>query len=163
MAGKALETYLNDHLAGARLGVDLAGQIRDQAEGDLKTTMAHLTAEIEEDREKLTEVMDRVGASQNQVKQATAWVTEKASRLKLSELGGLLGGDDDYGLFMSLETLVLGVNGKLRLWIALKQQAAEHEGLDPVELEALAERARKQIDVLDRERLAAAARALAAD
>ncbi len=160
MAMKSLETYMNDHLAGSRLGVDLAAQIRDRAEGtELHATMAKLTAEIEEDREKLSELMERVGAAENQVKQATAWVAEKASRLKLSDFGGLVGGDEDYGMFMSLETLVLGVNGKLRLWEALKQQAANHEGLDPIELEALAERARGQIAVLDRERLAAASQA----
>lgn len=164
MASKALETYLNDHLAGSRLGADLAAQIRDRAGGtDLHPAMAKLTAEIEEDRQALTEVMDRVGAAQNQVKQATAWVSEKASRLKLSELGGLIGGDEDYGMYISLETLELGVNGKLCLWQTLKQQAAEHDGLDPIELEALADRARSQIAVLDRERLAAATRAFAAD
>jgi hypothetical protein len=164
MSEKALETYLNDHLAGSRLGVDLAKQIRDRAEGTpLHGTMTRIAAEIEEDRQKLTELMERVDASQNQIKQATAWVGEKASRLKLSELGGLLGGDETYGLFMSLETLELGVAGKLRLWEALKDVAVDHDGLDPVELEALAARAREQRDTLERERLAAAKRALSGD
>ncbi len=161
MSKKSLETYLNDHLAGSRLGHDLAEQIRDRAESaELKAAMTKLVEEISEERDKLAEIMDRVGASQNQLKQTTAWLGEKASRLKLSELGGLLGGDEDYGMFMSLETLVLGVNGKLRLWEALKQQAPHHDGLDPAELEHLAQMAREQIAVIDRERLAAAARAL---
>ena len=33
MATNALETYLNDHLAGSRLGVDLADQLRDMSAG----------------------------------------------------------------------------------------------------------------------------------
>ncbi len=163
MSDKALETYLNDHLAGSRLGVDLASQIRDRSEGTpLHETMTWVATEIEEDRERLTELMERVGASENQVKHATAWVAEKASRLKLSDFGGLLGGDEDYGLFISLETLELGVTGKLRLWEALKEVAVHHDGLDAVELEALADRARNQRDALQRERLAAALQALPA-
>lgn len=161
MATKSLETYLNDHLAGSRLGVDLARQIRDRADTpELRDATGKIADEIDAERDKLTAMMDRVGASQNQVKQTTAWLGEKASRLKLSELGGLLGGDENYGVFISIEALELGVTGKLRLWEALRQQAGQHDGLDPVELEELAEQARKQIDVLERERLAAAARAL---
>jgi O-acetylhomoserine/O-acetylserine sulfhydrylase-like pyridoxal-dependent enzyme len=125
--------------------------------------MTWVAAEIAEDRDKLTELMERVGASQNQVKQATAWVAEKASRLKLGDFGGVLGGDEDYGLFMALETLKLGVAGKLSLWDALAKVAAEHDGLDPVELAALADRASKQLDALERGRLDAASRALADD
>jgi hypothetical protein len=164
MAAKALETYLNDHLAGSRLGVDLAGQIRDRTEGtELHATMVTLAADIEADRDKLTEIMARLGASQNHVKQATAWVGEKASRLKLSSAGGVLGGDEDYGLFMSLETLELGVTGKLGLWEALTRVASEHDGLNPAELETLAERARTQRDILERARLDVAASALDAN
>jgi hypothetical protein len=163
MSEKSLETYLNDHLAGSKLGVDLAEQIRDRSEGTpLHETMTWVAAEISEDRDKLSELMERVGASENQVKQATAWVAEKASRLKLSDFGGLLGGDEEYGLFISLETLELGVAGKLRLWEALKEVAVHHDGFNAAELEALAERARNQRDALERERLAAALRALSA-
>ena len=55
MATKSLETYLNDHLAGS---TPRRGPRRDRSatarEGTLKTTMAQIAAEIEEDREKLT-------------------------------------------------------------------------------------------------------------
>jgi hypothetical protein len=33
MADKAIDVYLNDHLAGAMLGVDLANQIQAQSHG----------------------------------------------------------------------------------------------------------------------------------
>jgi hypothetical protein len=161
---KALETYFNDHLAGSKLGVDLAKQIVERCEGTpLEAPMKQIAAEIESERDTLTDMMERVGASENQVKQATAWVGEKASRLKLSGVGGLLGGDDDYGLFMSIETLKLGVTGKLGLWEVLEQQAPFHDGLDPAELRTLADRARKQRDTLELARLEVGARALDAD
>jgi hypothetical protein len=161
MASKTLETYLNDHLAGSRLGLDLAKQIRDRTEGTpLYETLTQIAAEIEDERDRLTNLMERLGASENQVKQATAWVGEKASRLKLSDLGGLIGsGDEDYGLFISLETLELGVIGKMRLWEALKEVSPLHDGLDPAQLEGLAAQARRQRDQLEQARLAVAKRA----
>jgi len=163
MSSKPLETYLNDHLAGSTLGADLAKRLCERTEGTpLHEALTWIALEIEEDRETLTKLMERLGASENPVKQATAWVGEKASRLKLSELGGLIGSNDDtYGLFLSLETLSLGVEGKLRFWLALKHVAAEHDGLDPAELQELADRARKQRDALERARLDAASAALA--
>ncbi len=33
MADKAMDVYLNDHLAGAKLGSDLAKQLRARSEG----------------------------------------------------------------------------------------------------------------------------------
>ena len=76
--------------------------------------------------------MERVGASQNQVKQATAWVAEKASRREARRDHRRR--DDDYGCSCRSRRSALGVAGKLCLWEALKQQAADHEGLDPSEL-----------------------------
>jgi hypothetical protein len=48
-----MDTYLNDHLAGSTLGIDLAKQIRDRAEGRMRALMETIAAEIEEDRETL--------------------------------------------------------------------------------------------------------------
>ena len=106
MADKAMDTYLNDHLAGSTLGVDLAKQIRDGSEAPLRELMERIAAEIEEDRETLIELMDRIGTSKNPVKKATAWMTEKASRAKFS---GLSSGEPDVGGLMALESLTLGV------------------------------------------------------
>ena len=60
--------------------------------------------------------------SKNPVKQATTWLAEKASRVKLS---GMSSGEDELGTFLALETLSLGVEGRKRLWIALKQVQGE--------------------------------------
>jgi hypothetical protein len=51
MADRAIDVYLNDHLAGAMLGSDLATQIRERHEGSpLGDLMSSIAAEIEEDR-----------------------------------------------------------------------------------------------------------------
>ena len=147
MAHKALDTYLNDHLGGSMLGSDLAEQIRERSEGTpLRDMMATITPEIQEDRETLIDLMEQLGTSKNPVKQVTAWIAEKASRVKF---GGASSGEPDFGLFMALETLTLGVEGKLAMWKALKQIADEHAPL-----------AESQHDALENERLATSGRVL---
>ncbi|HYJ50547.1 MAG TPA: hypothetical protein VEX12_11580, partial [Microbacterium sp.] len=85
MADKPMDVYLNDHLGGAMLGTELAQQIRDRADGSpLGGVMRRIAAEIEEDRETLTELMDQLGVTRNPVKQVTGWVAEKASKVKFS-------------------------------------------------------------------------------
>ena len=153
-----LDVYLNDHLGGAMLGGDLAEQIRDQSKGTpLGEVMTRIAAEIEEDRDTLVELMERVGASRNPVKQVTGWVAEKASRVKFS---GATSGDADLGNFMALESLRLGVAGKKCLWLALQAVRSEHEALATIDLDRLIERAATQEETLERERMAAGARAL---
>ena len=158
MADKAMDVYLNDHLGGAMLGSDLAEQIRDQSEGTpLSDVMTTVAAEIEEDREALVELMERMGTSRNPVKQVTGWMAEKASRVKFS---GVTSGEPDQGLFMALESLRLGVAGKKGLWLVLQQVRNDYEALAAVDLDRLIERAGSQEQTLERERVAAGTRAL---
>ena len=158
MAHKAMDVYLNDHLGGATLGSDLAGQIRELAEGTpLAGVMATLHAEIEEDRETLVALMESLGVTRNPVKQATGWLAEKASRVKFS---GLSSGERDHGIFMALESMALGVQGKGSLWRALREVRAEYRPLADLDLDALIVRADAQHATLERERLVVAARAL---
>src|SRR6478609_6898773 len=127
MADRAMDVYLNDHLAGATLGSDLAEQIRDRHEGTpLGELMGSLAPEIDQDRDALLELMDRMDVSQNPLKQATGWVAEKASRVKFSGAGS---GEPDQGAFMALETLTLGVEGKASMWKALKAVQSHYTAL----------------------------------
>ena len=161
MAHKALDVYLNDHLAGAMLGTDLAEQIGDMAEGTpLEDTMRDISAEIEQDRQSLIELMEALGTTKNPVKQLTTWLAEKASRPKFS---GFTSGTPEQGMFMALESLMLGVGGKLALWRALREVEGDHPALAEAPLDALIQRALSQQELLDRERLAAGRRALSAD
>ncbi len=158
MADKAMDVYLNDHLGGAMLGSDLAEQIRDQSEGTpLGDVMTTIAAEIEEDREILLELMERMGTSRNPVKQVTGWMAEKASRVKFS---GATSGEPDQGVFMALESLRLGVAGKKGLWLVLQQVRGDYDALADLDLARLIERAETQEQTLERERIAAGTRAL---
>jgi hypothetical protein len=158
MAPRPLDVYLNDHLGGSTFGSELAKQIRDRSKGTaLGELMATIAAEIDEDRETLLALMEQLGTAKSPLKQAITWVAEKASRVKFS---GATSGGPEVGLFLALETLVLGVTGKLAMWTALAEIAAEHPPLQSADLERLIARARSQRDALEAERLAAARRVL---
>jgi len=158
MPHKAMDVYLNDHLSGATLGADLAEQIRSRSQntplGDLMQTLA---PQVGEDRQTLIALMERLGTPKNPAKQAGAWIAEKAARVKF---GGLTSGDDEIGELMAVESITLGVKGKLGLWEALGQVADQHPGIAALDLDELIARAKAQYDALERERLAAAQRAL---
>ena len=161
MADKAMDVYLNDHLAGAMFGSDLAEQIQAHSRGTaLGEVIASLAAEIEEDRQTLIDLMQRMGTSKNPIKQATTWVAEKASRTKFS---GLTSGEPEVGIFMALESLTLGVEGKASLWKVLKQVEDQYDQLASINLDRLLNRAQAQHDTLESERLAASKRALSQD
>jgi hypothetical protein len=161
MTENGLGIYLNDHLAGATFGSDLARQIHEHNEGTpLGRLMGSLATEIEEDRQTLIELMELLGTSKNPVKQATTWMAEKMSRPKFS---GLAADDPGPGTFLGLETLALGVAGKMSLWIALKTVADDYPALETAQLDRLIERAAAQRGVLERERVGAGRQALKRD
>lgn len=154
----ALDTYLNDHLAGAMFGSNLAEQLRERSDGSpLGETLQSLAPQIEGDRQTLIDLMERLGITRNPVKQATTWLAEKASRAKF---GGVGATETGLGTFMALETLSLGVEGKLSLWTALKEIADHYQPLAWADLDELIERAHTQRRALERERLAASHQAL---
>lgn len=133
MTENGLDIYLNDHLAGAMFGSDLARQIYEHNEGTpLGKLMDSLAAEIEEDRQTLIGLMELLGTSKNPVKQATTWMAEKMSRLKF---GGLAAAHAGPGTFLALETLALGVARKMLLWIALKTVADDYPALETAQLD----------------------------
>src|SRR5436305_15103103 len=117
MADSELRTYLNDHLAGSINAIELARHAAGERSGtELGAFLAGLADEIEADRNALLEVMESLGASVDHPKQVLAWGLEKAMRLKyhspLSSRGPLT-------TMLELETLLLGIVGKLSLWRAL--------------------------------------------
>ena len=161
MKSQALGTYLNDHLAGATLGCDHARQLVELHEGTpFEPDMARIAAEIEEDRETLLELMERIGITPNPVKKAGAWIAEKAGRVKFT---GQTQGDLAFGRYLSLEMMSLGVEGKLSLWMALERIGPSIDELADVTFSALAYRAESQRTVLERQRLRTAAMAFGAD
>jgi hypothetical protein len=161
VTGHAIETYLSDHLAGAMFGSNLAEQIRDRSEGaQLRELMEWLAPEIEEDRQTLIEVMEKLDVARSPIKEATTWLAEKASRVKFA---GGTAHETEVGTFMALETLRLGVEGKLCLWTALRVVSGDLPALRSIDLGALIERAVTQRDRLELERIEAGRAALTND
>jgi hypothetical protein len=155
--GKLLAVYLNDHLAGAAAGVELARRLRASNEDDPEfgPALAEVCAEIEADCETLKAVMDRLGVGQSKLKPLAAILGERLGRLKLN---GRLWGYSPLSRLDELELLQIGVAGKRRLWRALEHtHARELPGFD---LGVLAERATEQLRRLEALHLKAAALAL---
>lgn len=154
----ALDTYLNDHLAGATLGADHARQLQEGNEGTpLGEVMAEIAPQIDEDRDVLIDLMERLGTTENALKKATAWMAEKAGRPKFS---GATSGDPQLGTFLAVEALSLGVEGKHCLWSALSLVADRFPELAGVDFEALMARAKAQRAALEEQRAIAAVIAL---
>ena len=149
---RMLATYLNDHLAGATAGVELARRARDQNEGTpLGRFLGGLAGEIEEDRESLKAVMARIDVGTDRLKVAAGWVGEKAGRLKPNNR---LFGYSPLSRLIELEGLALGVEGKRSLWQVLRN--LNDSRLSEFDFDALLERAHAQRDALQERRLAAA-------
>ena len=152
MTDKAMAVYLNDHLAGAMFGSELARQIESQTAGTpLAARIGELATQIEDDQRGLSDLMERMGVAKNPVKQATTWLAEKVSRVKLT---GVSAGGSEISLFTALETLALGVEGKASLWRMLTHVAERYPALDASQLEVLIGRAEAQREALEAERAA---------
>jgi hypothetical protein len=140
----SLRTYLNDHYTGSVAAIDLVRDgARRHAGSELGDFLAGLAREIEEDRDALRAMMGVAGARPHRAKHVTAWIGEKALRLKMRRAPQPL---------MLLETIELGIYGKLLGWRALA--AAGNPTRAP--LDHLTERAESQIERVELHRLAAA-------
>ena len=139
---KLLGIYLNDHLAGSTVGLELSRRARDSNKGnEYGDVLERVAKEIEEDRETLQRLMKDLGVRRDHPKVAVAWVGEKFGRLKPN---GRLISYSPLSRLVETETLALGIAGKLSLWEALAEVAGEDARLDPEELRRLAERAERQ-------------------
>jgi hypothetical protein len=152
---KYLAVYLNDHLAGATGGLELARRAHGANRGtEFEAPLARLAAEIAEDRDALVDVMARLGVARDPVKVWAGWLAEKVARLKLN---GRIAGYSPLSRVIELEALALGVEGKRALWRALAAEVAGDARLEGVDLAALGRRAERQRRLIERERLRAAA------
>jgi hypothetical protein len=145
-----LEIYLNDHLAGATGGVELARRLRASNAGDavFGEPLRRVCEEIEADRATLERVIERLGFSRSTVKPALAWVAEKLGRLKLN---GQLRGYSPLSRLIELEGLLIGITGKIGLWQTLAElESSSHLEVDLDQLSARAVAQRATIDELHR-------------
>jgi hypothetical protein len=147
--------YLNDHLAGATAGTELARRLavsqRSTAAG---AAVAGLAREVAQDRETLLEIMSDLDVPSRAYKVALAWLGEKAARLKLN---GRVAARSALSLLEELEMLRLGVEGKIVGWRTLRTVADSDSRVDAARLDRLIDRARAQADLLEELRVQAAA------
>lgn len=152
MVNKQLATYLNNHLAGSVTALERLSSLEtDQVDTELSRFASELRVEIEADQQELEDLMEWLQIPKSRPRQAAGWLTEKAAQVKLR-----LDDSSDGALHLleSLEILVLGIEGKCRLWSALA--AAAVPGLQLTDYERLTKRAEAQQQRVETVRLAAA-------
>ena len=157
MSRDALRTYLNDHLAGSVMAIEVVERtIRENEGAPFAARLMRLLGEIRQDQAVLKGLIDGIGAGQSPVKKAGAWLAAKAGGMKL-------GGTDDPGELSRLEVLemlAMGIHGKWALWRALRVVTGSHEELRGLDLDSLERRALEQRGEVEELRLEAAAAAL---
>jgi len=142
----SLATYMNDHMAGAQFAMSLLQHLSEShSNKPLGDFAADLLQQIESDFEVLQTIASRFKADANPLKQASAWVAEKASHLKLRCTH-----DNPLGTFEAIEFLSLGVLGKLKLWQVLTTLAPRRPELQNIDFAELTSRAQAQHDELER-------------
>lgn len=158
MSKEYLSTYLNDHLAGSVAALEIVEHLLTEATAaHLKSFFAQLKTDIEADREELVNFMNRLDVSQSRIRKASVWIAEQFMEAKIEM------DDDDRGMLRRLErleVLSLGIEGKLRLWLALDAASVHDTSLRGLDYARLAQRARDQRDRVEPLRIAAAQSAL---
>jgi hypothetical protein len=145
----SLQDYLHDHLAGSNFAIELLKSLQEQKGNEgLAVFAAALLAEVQKDADLLRGIVEQVGKSRLDLKEAAAWLAEKASRFKLQREtpGGL-------GTFEVLETLGLGIMGKLALWRVLPVIAEIDSRIPITDFERLALSAQDQYGRVEEYRL----------
>ena len=142
-----LGIYLNDHLAGATAGVELARRAaRAQRQTPAGPTLDRLAREIAEDKVALTEMMAALAIPVRRYKTYAAWAAEKVGRLKPN---GRVLDRSPLSSLVEIEALRLGVEGKASLWRTLSEVAEHEPRLDRDRIVTLLHRAEEQAKLLE--------------
>jgi len=150
-----LGIYLNDHLGGATMGVELFRRASRSAQGPVKTQLQELTTEVEQDRESLRTLMGTLGLPVHRYMALGGWVLEKVGRFKPN---GRLFSRSPLSDLIEVEGLLLGVQGKAAAFRILRRLADTR--LHASNLDELIARAERQADTLEKLRILTAARVL---
>ena len=159
MANEALATYLNDHLAGSVIALELLEHLETVQSGTPDArVIASLRSDIVEDRAMLERLMERMSVPESKPRQLTAWLTAKMGELKLRV------DDPGHGALRRLEvleTVSLGIDGKRALAQALAAAAGSVPELAGFNADRMARRAEEQRAKVEPLRLQAAKEAFA--
>jgi hypothetical protein len=146
-----LASYLNDHLAGSVAAIELLEHLAEISKGtERERFFVTLRGEIKDDQEVLRQLLRALGSKESKARKAAAWVTEKIgqAKLKLDDPG-----TGELRLLEALETIGLGIQGKLALWRALAVAVERVPQLRQLDLPRLEQRAREQHDRVQAQRL----------
>lgn len=156
MTDQYIATYLNDHMAGSVVAIELLEYL-ESAHETMRPIVADIRADIEADRRELESLMLRQRVTVSRSRKAVAWLAEKMTELKLRV-------DDSSGgplrRLEALETVALGIEGKRALWRTLAALAPVRPGLRGVDYESLERRAVEQRRRVETLRMDAARAAL---
>ena len=142
-SGELLPIYLNDHLAGATAGCDLARRAAKSNEGsELGDFMDDFAAQLDADRAQLEDVMARLDVSRDPLKTGAGWLAEKLGRLKLN---GRLLEYSPLSRVIELEGLIAGVNAKIALWRTLAAAAPDEQRIADIDFVHLIARGEEQL------------------
>lgn len=157
MAKTPLASYLNDHLAGAVVAMELLEHLERAHLGEsVGRFISELKADITADRHELEELMSQHNIPASLPRKAAAWLSEKGIQLKVRLADP---GAGALYLLETLDALSVGIEGKRLLWRAIS--AASVPGLADSEYTRLQERAEEQRSRVEAIRLDAAKSALA--
>jgi len=157
MAYQGLEVYLTDHLAGATAGVNLSHMAAQEHRSDEHGSFfGEIASEIKADYDTLEKLIASLGVEKSATKTAAAEIGSKMMAPKF------IGGDDDeLNAFITLETLSMGVEGKVCMWKALKTVEGGYPSLEDLDLDELIARGESQRERIEATRLEIAPQALA--
>ena len=134
-----LRRYLDDHAAGADVGLTIASRLERAHLGtETATAMARISQEIRHDRAVLHDVLEQIDASPDLVRRAMGIVGS------LGRLAGSLPFMPEPSLLEDLEALAIGVWGKRLLWGALGRVQESEGGFEGIDFDDLAARAEQQ-------------------
>jgi hypothetical protein len=150
-----LGIYLNDHLAGATAAAELAGRVAGyRQDPEYRKRLAGLAADIAADRQALLRLMRGAGVPVRGHKIFAGWAAEKAGRLKPSANFLTRSPLSD---LIELETLYLGIQGKVAGWRVLLAAASNDSLMDEKQFRVLLDRASDQLAVVEELRIQAGA------
>ena len=148
MDDDVLAHYLNDHLAGAEVGLRTAERLAEHFDGEDERFLRGMCTAIEEERDLLRGLLEKLDASENVLKRGVGAV------------GGILGSvrdaipiGDAPTTLEDLELLAIGVWGKRLLWGTLARVGARDERFADIAVDWLAARAETQERTLLRIRI----------
>jgi len=149
--GNEIGIYLKDHYAGGIGALQLIEHsIETHAGTPWATFFAELHGDIKVDHEQLHNLMTALGVADSDVRNASAWLVEKFSRVKLGFSGGDASG---LRLLQTLESLALGITGKRLLWRVLHTIRQSSPVLQRTDFEHLEQRAIEQSNRVEIKRL----------